>query len=175
MPVFSHAIGGMNRSGRGEEKNSLLALVDLDVPLAPGLGGSEHATGTAHVTEGGLTGTVSTTTGDTGDTGNSTTCYSFPSALVFPSRVVSSASNLSCRETRVEGENFGSFPRAVFRRSSSERVDSPFRFLPEVPRFRFPPGSFAPSFHRADSAPPSVGTTDQFPKTQQRSGDRPSR
>jgi hypothetical protein len=43
------------------------------VPLAPDLGGSEHAAGTAHVTEGGLAGTVSTTTGDTGDTGNSAT------------------------------------------------------------------------------------------------------
>lgn len=53
--------------------NVLLALVNLDVPLAPDLGGSEHAAGTAHVTEGGLTGTVSTTTGDTGDTGNSAT------------------------------------------------------------------------------------------------------
>ena len=53
--------------------HSLLALVDLDVPLAPDLGGSEHAAGTAHVTEGGLTGTVSTTTGDTGDTGDGTT------------------------------------------------------------------------------------------------------
>lgn len=54
-------------------KNSLLALVDLDVPLAPDLGRGEHATGSAHVTEGGLTSTVSTTTGDTGDTGDSTT------------------------------------------------------------------------------------------------------
>ena len=51
----------------------LLAKVDLLVPLAPDLGGSEHATGTAHVTEGGLTGTVSTTTRDTGDTGDSAT------------------------------------------------------------------------------------------------------
>ena len=55
-------------------KHVLLALVDLDVPLAPDLGGGEHATGTAHVTESGLTGAVSTTTGDTGDTGNSATC-----------------------------------------------------------------------------------------------------
>jgi hypothetical protein len=54
-------------------KNLLLALVHLDVPLAPDLGGSEHATGTAHVTEGGLTSTVSTTTGDTGNTGDSAT------------------------------------------------------------------------------------------------------
>jgi hypothetical protein len=54
--------------------NSLLALVDLDVPLSPDLGRGKHATGTAHVTEGSLTGTVSTTTRDTGNTGNSTTC-----------------------------------------------------------------------------------------------------
>ena len=53
-------------------KNSLLALVDLDVPLAPDLGGSEHATRTAHVTESSLTSTVGTTTRDTRDTGNST-------------------------------------------------------------------------------------------------------
>jgi hypothetical protein len=44
------------------------------VPLAPDLGRGEHTTGTALVTEGSLTGTVSTTTGDTGDTGDSTTC-----------------------------------------------------------------------------------------------------
>jgi hypothetical protein len=43
------------------------------VPLAPDLGRSEHATGTAHVTEGGLTSAVSTTTRDTGDTGDSAT------------------------------------------------------------------------------------------------------
>ena len=55
-------------------KHSLLTLVDLDVPLAPGLGRGEHATGTAHVTEGSLTSAVGTTTGDTGDTGDSTTC-----------------------------------------------------------------------------------------------------
>jgi hypothetical protein len=51
----------------------LLAKVDLLVPLAPDLGGREHATGTALVTEGGLTGTVSTTTRDTRDTGDSAT------------------------------------------------------------------------------------------------------
>lgn len=57
----------------GSSENSLLALVNLDVPLAPDLGRGEHATGTAHVTEGGLTGTVSTTTRDTGNTGDSAT------------------------------------------------------------------------------------------------------
>lgn len=51
----------------------LLAKVDLLVPLAPDLGRREHATGAALVTEGSLTGTVSTTTRDTGDTGNSAT------------------------------------------------------------------------------------------------------
>jgi hypothetical protein len=65
--------GGRGSSnGRGGSE-TLLAKVDLLLPLAPDLGGGEHATGTAHVTEGGLTGTVSTTTRDTGDTGNSTT------------------------------------------------------------------------------------------------------
>lgn len=63
--------------GRGSNGRAgsvaLLALVDLDVPLAPGLGRGEHAAGAAHVTEGGLTGTVSTGTRDTGNTGNSTT------------------------------------------------------------------------------------------------------
>jgi hypothetical protein len=54
--------------------NSLLTLVDLDVPLSPDLGRGEHATGTAHVTEGSLTSTVGTTTRDTGNTRDSTTC-----------------------------------------------------------------------------------------------------
>lgn len=53
--------------------DSLLVLVDLDVPLAPDLGRSEHATGAAHVTECSLTSTVRTAARDTGDTGNSTT------------------------------------------------------------------------------------------------------
>ena len=50
-----------------------LANVDLLVPLAPDLGRGEHTTGTALVTESGLSGTVSTTTGDTGDTSDSAT------------------------------------------------------------------------------------------------------
>ena len=58
---------------RGGGRETLLVEVDLLVPLAPDLGGSEHATGTAHVTEGGLTSTVSSTTRDTGDTGDSAT------------------------------------------------------------------------------------------------------
>ena len=44
--------------GRGGESRddgeSLLVLVDLDVPLPPDLGGSEHSSTSAHVSEGGL-------------------------------------------------------------------------------------------------------------------------
>lgn len=66
---------GGGSQGRGSSK-SLLAKVDLDIPASPGLGGSEHATRSAHVTESSLTSTVSSTTRDTRDTGNSTTCKS---------------------------------------------------------------------------------------------------
>jgi hypothetical protein len=71
--------------GRGSEggssRETLLAQVDLLVPLAPDLGWGEHATRAAHVTESGLTGAVSSTTGDTWDTGNSTTCGDIVSLL----------------------------------------------------------------------------------------------
>jgi hypothetical protein len=75
LVTAGHQEGGGRRgsNGRGGSE-TLLAKVDLLVPLAPDLGGSEHATGTAHVTKGSLTGTVSTATGDTRDTGNSTAC-----------------------------------------------------------------------------------------------------
>lgn len=63
---------GRGSQGRGSSE-TLLVLVGLDVPLAPDLGGGEHATTTAHVTESGLAGTVGTASGDTGDTGNSAT------------------------------------------------------------------------------------------------------
>jgi hypothetical protein len=42
------------------------------VPLAPDLGGSEHAARAAHVTERSLTGTVSSSTRDTGNTSDGT-------------------------------------------------------------------------------------------------------
>jgi hypothetical protein len=70
---------GEQKSGDGRGSQSrggseaLLVQVDLLVPLAPDLGRGEHTTGTALVTEGSLTGTVSTTTRDTGDTGDSAT------------------------------------------------------------------------------------------------------
>ena len=42
-------------SGKGRDNGeTALVLVHLDVPLAPDLGGGEHATTTAHVTEGSL-------------------------------------------------------------------------------------------------------------------------
>jgi len=50
-----------------------LVLVNLDVPFAPGLGRSEHASSTAHVTEGSLTGAVSSSTTNTGNTCNGAT------------------------------------------------------------------------------------------------------
>jgi hypothetical protein len=66
------------------------------VPLSPDLGGSEHTTGTALVTERSLTSTVSTTTRDTRDTSDGTTCtqnkYSvekLPSQLVPPMKQIS--------------------------------------------------------------------------------------
>jgi hypothetical protein len=66
------------RDGRGGSEGgahgvSLLAGRDLDVPLAPNLGRGEHASGTAHVTEGSLTSAVSTATRNPRNTSNSTT------------------------------------------------------------------------------------------------------
>jgi hypothetical protein len=52
---------------------SALVLVDLSVPSSPNLGRGEHATTTAHVSEGTLAGAGSTTTRNTRNTGNSTT------------------------------------------------------------------------------------------------------
>jgi hypothetical protein len=56
-----------------EDLSALLAQVDLLMPLSPDLGGCEHATASALVTEGGLTSAVSTTTRDTRNTGDSAT------------------------------------------------------------------------------------------------------
>lgn len=69
--------------------DSLLAEVDLLVPLPPDFGGSEHAARAALVTKGSLTSTVGTTAGDTGDTGDGTTCLMFPSAYALPMRMFS--------------------------------------------------------------------------------------
>ncbi len=54
---------------------SLLAKVDLLVPLSPDLRGCEHATRSAHVTEGSLSSSVSSSSRDTGNTGDSATCF----------------------------------------------------------------------------------------------------
>ena len=60
--------GGGN--GRGDSV-SFLIEVDLDMPFSPCLGGSETTSTTAHVTEGGLSRTVSSSTTDTRNTSNS--------------------------------------------------------------------------------------------------------
>jgi len=46
--------------------------VDATVPAAPDLGGREHASATAHVTEGSLASAVGSAAGNTGDTGHRT-------------------------------------------------------------------------------------------------------
>lgn len=50
-----------------------LVLVDLDVPAAPEFGGREHASTTAHVSEGDLAGAVGTGATDARDTGDGAT------------------------------------------------------------------------------------------------------
>ncbi len=70
--------------GRGSSE-TLLAKVDLLVPLAPDLSWGEHATGAAHVTEGSLSSTVGSSTGDTWNTGNSTSCGVFVSICLCES------------------------------------------------------------------------------------------
>jgi len=64
-------------SGGGDGRDdsvSLLVDVDLAVPAAPDLGRGKHASTTAHVAEGSLSGAVSSSTGHTRDTGDGATC-----------------------------------------------------------------------------------------------------
>lgn len=60
--------GGSGKSGGNGV--SLLGDVDLSVPLSPGAEGGEHASLSAHVTEGGLSRSVGTGTGDSRNTGD---------------------------------------------------------------------------------------------------------
>ena len=62
---------------------SLLAKVDLLVPLSPDLGGCEHTTRSAHVTESSLSSTVSSSSRDTRNTGNGTTWIDVELAIVI--------------------------------------------------------------------------------------------
>lgn len=57
----------------GRDGIAPLLEVDVAVPPPPDLGGGEHTTATAHVTEGTLARALGTTTTDTGDTGDGTT------------------------------------------------------------------------------------------------------
>jgi hypothetical protein len=69
--------GDEGRKGGGSKSGSsgvtTLVHINLAVPLAPGLEVGEHATSTAHVTEGTLTSGGRSTTRDTGDTRDGTT------------------------------------------------------------------------------------------------------
>jgi hypothetical protein len=66
--------GGKCRSSQSRNgSESLLVLVDMHVPLAPGLGRSEHTTRSAHVTKSGLSSAVSTRAVNSWNSGNSTT------------------------------------------------------------------------------------------------------
>ena len=70
---LGHDEGGHSGGGNsGADGVPLLGNVDLPVPPPPGLGGSEHTSTPAHVTESSLTGPVGSATTDTGNTGNST-------------------------------------------------------------------------------------------------------
>jgi len=74
LVTASHNEGTASGSSEsGGNSVSLLVGVDLSLPLSPDLEGSEHATLTAHVTEGTLAGTVSTGARDSWDSRNSAT------------------------------------------------------------------------------------------------------
>lgn len=57
----------------GDDSESSLVLVDLSVPSAVGLGGGEHTSSTAHVTESSLSGAVGSSSRNTGNTSDGTT------------------------------------------------------------------------------------------------------
>lgn len=63
---------GGSSDGRSNGE-SLLVLVDLEMPLSVDLGRSEHSSTSTHVSERSLTGSVGTTSRDTRNSGNSST------------------------------------------------------------------------------------------------------
>jgi hypothetical protein len=77
--LFNTVTTGQNERGNGGGSESrgngitLLVRVDLSVPTSPDLGGGEHATFTAHVTESTLTSAGGTTTRNTRNTGDGAT------------------------------------------------------------------------------------------------------
>ena len=81
-----HNEGGEGGGSQGrDDSEAALVLVDLAVPLAPGLGGGEHATLAAHVSESGLSGTVGSSSRDTGNTGDGATSTPGLSAVLVTS------------------------------------------------------------------------------------------
>jgi hypothetical protein len=74
LVATSHNKAGHGRSSEGRAHgDAALVQVGLLVPLAPSLGGREHATLAAHVSEGTLAGAAGTTARNTGDTSDGTT------------------------------------------------------------------------------------------------------
>jgi len=75
-------------SQSGSDGITLLVGVNLAVPFSPGFGRSEHATTAAHVTEGPLASTGSTTTRNTGDTRYSATSTPRVSRVAHTSHIL---------------------------------------------------------------------------------------
>ena len=69
LVAAGHDQRGQGRGGQGgSDRVALLGDVDLAVPLAPDLGRGEHASSTAHVSEGSLSSAVGSSSGHTGNT-----------------------------------------------------------------------------------------------------------
>lgn len=82
---------GESRGGKsGGQGVTALTNADLAVPAAPGLGGSEHASMTAHVTEGSLSGAGSTSSRNTRNTGDGATSSPGLSRVLVTSHTVDS-------------------------------------------------------------------------------------
>lgn len=131
------------------EENVLLALVDLDMPLAPDLGRGKHAAGSAHVTKGSLTGTVSTTTRDTGDTSNST---SYDKLVILVS-----GQNDNLEEIQ-DFNGAGSIPSVCFRPTRKPDFFSslPSRRPSTSRQEKCPPRCNFKSFHEARTSSPGL-------------------
>jgi len=89
----SHHKGGESGGSKGRSNGmTTLSSVDLSVPSSPGLGGGEHATLSAHVTEGGLSGAGCSSSRNTRNTSNGTTSTPRLSRVLVTSHLLNSVS-----------------------------------------------------------------------------------